>query len=356
MENARFRLAVLAVGTLGVGATLAIALVPGLRFAYHLPALHVASETAGAIVALAAAVLLLARVRYSPRLDDLLIASAFVLLGFSKLLFAAIPVSIGIGSGRFSVWAGDSGRLAGAAVLAVAAFTPARRLARPIRATALALAGCAFALLVAAALGEAASRYPVGFTGPFSSVQASHVHFVGDASVVAMPLAGAVLFLVAAAGFARRRLASEDDLAGWIAVGAVLATLSRVNYVLYPALDASWVYVAELYRLLFYCLVVVGAGLDIIRKWQKAATAAILEERRRLARDLHDGLTQELLLLTSRTSQLTWLRDAPRELVLPVASASQRALEQSRRAVEALTKPPDEPFELALIASADGEQ
>jgi signal transduction histidine kinase len=352
----RFRLAVVAVGALATGATLAVALVPGLRFAYHLPALHVASETAGAIIALAAAALLVARARSSYRLDDLLLAAAFVLLSCSKFFFAALPVSFGSGSDRFSLWAPDAGRLVGAAVLAWAAFAPRHRLVRPRRAAALAVAGCGGALLVAAGVGIAANRFPLGFSGPVSGAATAHVHFVGNPSVVALPLAGALLFLIAAIGFARRCGSGRaGGLAGWIAVAAVLALYSRVNYVLYPALDAGWIYVAEAYRLLFYGLVAGAAARDLVERWQAAAAAAVLEERRRLARDLHDGLTQELLLLTSRTSQLAWLRDAPRELIVPVASASQRALEESRRAVEELTRPPDEPLELALSRTADGE-
>jgi signal transduction histidine kinase len=70
----------------------------------------------------------------------------------------------------------------------------------------------------------------------------------------------------------------------------------------------------------------------------------VLEERRRIARDLHDGLAQELAFIGRNLLRL----DAREEPVARVAASAERALSESRRAIAALTKPLDEPLEVVL--------
>jgi signal transduction histidine kinase len=70
------------------------------------------------------------------------------------------------------------------------------------------------------------------------------------------------------------------------------------------------------------------------------ADAAVLEDRRRIARDLHDGLAQELAFIVAETSG-------------PAAKAAERALDESRRAIAALTRRVDEPLDVALLQAAE---
>lgn len=64
-----------------------------------------------------------------------------------------------------------------------------------------------------------------------------------------------------------------------------------------------------------------------------------LKERRRLARDLHDGLTQELSFVRSHLASLAEGKGRP-EMLPHIAQAAERALEESRRAAEALSDRP----------------
>jgi signal transduction histidine kinase len=71
--------------------------------------------------------------------------------------------------------------------------------------------------------------------------------------------------------------------------------------------------------------------------------AAVLRERRRLARELHDGVAQELAFIRRRAGRLGDLPEG-REIL----SAADRALADSRRAIEALVPPAEEPLGVAL--------
>ena len=71
----------------------------------------------------------------------------------------------------------------------------------------------------------------------------------------------------------------------------------------------------------------------------------MLEERRRLARDIHDSIAQELAYIHRRTAHVAAAGDL---VAAQIAAAAQRGLTESRRAIAALTRPADEPFELAL--------
>ena len=70
-------------------ATAAVVFVPALRFAYRLPQLHVALETAAALIGLLAAYLVFGRFRRSGQLDDFMLCYSLGLLAFSNLFFAA---------------------------------------------------------------------------------------------------------------------------------------------------------------------------------------------------------------------------------------------------------------------------
>jgi signal transduction histidine kinase len=73
------------------------------------------------------------------------------------------------------------------------------------------------------------------------------------------------------------------------------------------------------------------------------AEAAIASERRRLARELHDGVAQELAFIRRRAGRLAELPEGR-----DILSAADRALADSRRAIEALVPPAHEPLGVAL--------
>jgi len=75
--------------------------------------------------------------------------------------------------------------------------------------------------------------------------------------------------------------------------------------------------------------------------------AAIAQERRRLARELHGGLAQDLWYLVTQTRLLA-LRHGELDGLAALEQTSQRALEESRLAIGALARPGSEPVDAAL--------
>jgi signal transduction histidine kinase len=79
--------------------------------------------------------------------------------------------------------------------------------------------------------------------------------------------------------------------------------------------------------------------------------AAQLEERRRLARDLHDGLAQEIAFIARNAGLLRQTGGDP-ELTSRIIAAAERAFLESRRVIVALTSPVDEPLDRAVKEAA----
>jgi signal transduction histidine kinase len=169
--------------------------------------------------------------------------------------------------------------------------------------------------------------------------------------VLAVQIVSASLLLVATVRLARRADREDDEFLRWFAAGTAVGVLARVNYFLFPSRYSQWVYTGDLLRLVFHGLVLVGAVREIGRSQRAAARVAALDERRRLARDLHDGVAQELAFISSQSRVLA--ERAPDDpAVMRLAEASRRALEESRRAITALAREDDRPLAVAIAREA----
>jgi signal transduction histidine kinase len=76
----------------------------------------------------------------------------------------------------------------------------------------------------------------------------------------------------------------------------------------------------------------------------------VFEERRRLARELHDGLAQELAFIRSEGARLSGTTDRG---VMRMATAAERALGEARMAISSLTTPVGEPLDVTLRRAAE---
>ena len=338
-------------------ATLLISVLPSVDFAYSSRQLHVAIETAASIIGLLAAYLLLGRFRRSGSLSDLLLVGAFVLLAGTNLCFSTLPALSGGPPGRFETWSPVAGRLLGAVAITAAAVAPTRRVRAPNRDLLITLGGCGAALaLIAGGVALLGERLPVGIDPQISPEGSERPRIVGNTALLTVQVIGMLLFAAAAVGFAARAARTADELLGWIAVGSVLAAFARLNYFLFPSLYSDWVYTGDFLRLGFYLALLVGALREIHAYQEQLAAAATLEERHRLARDLHDGLAQELAFMTGEARRLAATPGDPEtragDLERLSASAT-RALDESRDAIAALITPADEPLSVALARAAE---
>ena len=324
-------------------ATLVVVAVPTIDFAYRRPSLHVALETAAMLIALLAAYLVYGRFHRSRAVSDLLLLCALAAMAAAN--FIAALSTVADTSLRFATWAPVGCRVVGSVLFAAAAFSPATLVRRARTRSLWALATLGAVLTgIAVIVALAGTRLPVGVETELAG-DPGRPDLHGHAVVLAVQLVSMALFAAAAVGFSIRSSRTGDDFMRWMAVGAVFAVFARLNYFLYPSLYSDWVYTGDVFRLLFYASLVVGAAREIRGYWEGVVHSAVLEERRRIARDLHDGAAQELAFVLRR---LRGLRGVNEAMLAPVVAAAERGLDDSRRAIAALSRPLDEPLDKAL--------
>ena len=322
----------------GVAATVVVSSSSAVRFTYDALSLHVFLETVAGLIALLAAYLVFGRFRENSRIDDLVLSCGLGVLSASNLLFSSLPAASGVDTGHLPTLAPLVGRLLGALFLAYGALCPARKLRHPRR-SALAVFGAA-SLLVAAIgifVGLVAEHLPANAVPTLNPPEAlGRPHLYGHPVVLALQLLLAGLYATAAVGFTRRAERTGDELRGWFAVGSVLASFAAF-------------YTGDVIRLLSSLVLLAGAAREIGRYWRSLAAVAVLEERRRIARNLHNGLTQELAFILRRAKP-AGDGDA---IAAQVAAAAERALADAGRAIAALTQPLDVTLDLALAQAVE---
>ena len=324
----------LATLAVGLAATeIAVAGVDGPAGSFR-PSVYLTIEVTAALAGLLASYLAYFRFRRSGKLDDALLSYALAILAFSNFVFGVLPGAVVHQyPNRYAAWATIGGRLLGSAMLAAAAFAPGTRFERPRRAAWFLLGASVVAL---AGLGGAVGQIPLRLD-PAD----------GHSAALTLQLMLVAVLAIAAFGFVRRAEQRDDELMTWLAVSATLGALAGLNFALHPSLQAGWVYTGDGFSLLFYCGLVAGAAREISKYWRDSVEAALLQERRRIARDLHDGLTQELAYIVRRAGRT--LQEEPHSpLASQVVNAAERALDESRRVIAALTRPLDEPLEVVL--------
>lgn len=334
------------------GAAVALALVTQLGFAYRQPSLHVALEMTVSLTALLASLAVFGRLRRATYLDGLALACALGVLvlvnAFLTLLSLAqlLPHDL-------AVWAALIGRSLGASLFAFAAFAPRYRL-RWSGLTAVAWAvGATFVLLLgAAAVGMFARHLLRVFAAAAALGSWPRTSLPPHSALLAAQLIVAVIYAAAAVGFASRAQRFADPFDGWLATAAVLAAAAHVNYSLYPPLYFEWIKVGDALYLSCYAAILAGSMREIWSYWRAQSEAAVLEERRRIARDLHDGLAQELAYLARNLDSLGG--DIDQDTLGRLRWATERAQREARRAVNALATPDRQAVDVA-VAEAAGE-
>jgi signal transduction histidine kinase len=139
--------------------------------------------------------------------------------------------------------------------------------------------------------------------------------------------AGALLFAAGIAHLSRAVRGNRE--AGLLATAMFVFSLVRLRYLAIPVAAPSWVTPAEGMRLLGIGLILAIALRGYARMRGEATREAARVERERIARDLHDGLAQDLAFIAAHAQRLQ--SDLGPEH--PLAIAARRALAASRGAI-----------------------
>jgi signal transduction histidine kinase len=333
-------------------ATVAFALVPQLHLDYRWPSVRLALETSGSLIALVAAFLVFGRLLRRTYLNELLLACALAVLALSNLFFVTVPTVARWAPDDLTVWAAPIARSLGAVLFAMAAFVPHRRLRRSGSLLGLAAASVITALALSAFFVHAfAARWPAKYAATVTPAAVAQPSLRAHPALFAIQLLVGALYGLAAVGLLNRSRRFNDEFFGWLAVAAVLAVVSHVNYSLFPSsYSQSVLYTGDVFRFAFYVAILVGCLREISSYWKALSEAAVLEDRRRIARDLHDGLAQELAYISRNLDSLTGGADG--KAVERLRLAVERAQLESRRAINALAPAWNRAVEIALAEAA----
>jgi signal transduction histidine kinase len=344
------RISVCVGAAVSAAVTIAVALFPAVDPATSAPSLRVAAGATPSLFALLAGVLVLGRFRRCGRLNDLVLACSLGSLALSGLALVTVPLVLQRFWVDLSVWATLAASVLGAVLFALAAFVPRRRLRRPGLALAAGTAAVTAALLLIAVLAEAsAARLPVAMTAHGPPIRPDlDIPAILSVTEVAV----AAIYGLAAAGFLRRSGRFHDEYFGWLAVSAVLAVAAHVDYFLFAPLYLRFFSLGDVFLLCFYVVLLAGSVRDNWSYWRAAPEAAVLSERRRIARDLHDGPVQELAYLMRNIDSLNGTVD--KETKAHLRRAAERAELDIRLAIDAIATPRSQSVNTA-IAQATGE-
>jgi signal transduction histidine kinase len=173
-----------------------------------------------------------------------------------------------------------------------------------------------------------------------------------SAGLLAVQLLIGAMFLGAAWLAYRSRSDAHRPSDAYFAVGFVLAAFSQVHYAANPGSYAALVTTGDLLRVAFYATLLAGvivqsrsdvreieaanAQLRLLRDAE--VDRALLEERGRLAREMHDGLAQDLWYARLKQGRLAQLVEGEEERALAqdVMDAIDSGISDARQAVMAL--------------------
>jgi signal transduction histidine kinase len=366
--------AVQTVTRLALGAAVLTAIVVGLELLGPVHAVNPggrgAIEATTTLAAIISAGLFAVSFQRSRRLPDLLLLYALIAVLVADFAYGAAPVFTGAAGLESDGAARSACELVAALAFASAAIAPGNLISRLRRGAGALLAGNrrgAAALLAVNRRGAAALLAVAGgvtvivaeLVGQVagSPGDAGAVTVTGRAAAAAHPivlvlqLAAAAALIAAALGFLRRTRRGELTC-GPLAAAAFLLAGTRLQYVAMPAVATTWVTPREGLQLGGYALLLATGCWQYASARRAAAHAAIRSERERIARDLHDGLAQDLACIVAQGQRLGSGLDAEH----PMMVAARRALAASRGAIVELAASTAPTTEEALrLVAADLE-
>jgi signal transduction histidine kinase len=352
--------------------TLAFLSDPSLSFGLLDRSTEVAINSLTLLAAASLAALALARYRESGRLAGLFQSSAFLLLGWLALINVAIIVSkvelrFGLSLGgepeQLPIYVTTIARLMAGTILVIggaAALNVVRRAPR-VRRTLLMPAVAltvvtAVLYLVRSQLPNFDSLLPA-FVGPEGiKAMIDEPSFSGPLPdvtglAVLIQAISVGIYLVGALFYRRSYLRDGPVADGYLALAMLIGAFAEIHFLFYPGVYAGLVTTSDALRLAFFVVLLLGinaesrsdlralrvayAALDRLRLSE--AERATLEERTRVARELHDGLAQDLWFAKLKHERLVpFVPDEQLGLASEVTEALDSAIAEAKQAVQTM--------------------
>ena len=315
---------------------------------------HVALETADAMVLIFLAAVLLGRFRSDGSRRNLLLVAGVVVLAVKNGLFAVLAMfAEDIPGDDPLVWGTAQSGVIGAALLAAAGLLPDRRIDNSIGRT-MSVLGLGVATVVAMTLVATLVQGILPFAFPPVPADADSVTdlevFSGHPVKIGIDLVTAACYAIAAVAFARLADRTGDAFIAWLGIGSTIAAGAFINYALIPSRFTELIYGGEILWIFAVMAFWYGAISEISNLEAALVRSAVRSERKRVARDLHDGVVQELAYIST---QAGWLLDRAdgesyEQPIRRIRDAVDRALDESRGAIAALNREMDEPLHQAV--------
>jgi len=352
-----------------LGATAAFLVDKSLSFALLDRSADVAINALTVLAAGSLAALALARYREAGRLAGLYQASAFLLIAWVSLLNVGVVVlkvegAFGLSLGglpeQLPLYISSISRLVAGALLVVGGAAAVGMVrGQPVtRRTLLVPTGVFTVVLVVLYLIR--EQVPTfdsllpAFVGPLGiKAMITEPRFAGampDVTSIALVIQAisAALFLVGVILYRRSYLRDGPVADGYLAVAMLIGAFAEIHFYFYPGVYGGLVTTSEALRLAFFVVLLAGINAESrsdIRALRSAYAAldrmriseaerATLEERTRLARELHDGLAQDLWFAKLKHERLVaYVPDDQKELAREVTQAIDSAIAEAKQAV-----------------------
>jgi signal transduction histidine kinase len=346
--GAPWRASRIATALAAAAAIVVIAALSHHRWAVHdLPA-RVSIDTATGIAALVAAWRVCSRYEHERSVTSWLLVTGLYCYAFTALFASVLPAALTLDEVH-ATGAPLAGWLVASILLVAAVFVRPGPMRRPPSIAA--SIGLAVAVSVAcAAVGAVlADRFPhltVGdFKGPSVAIERAAPVFIG------VTAATAALFALCGFTMWVRARAANDTTLGWLGIAAGFLACARLDAVLLASVGPSLVSVGDLATLAATAALIAASAAEFHGMEQRLTEAVCARERRRLARDLHDGLAQDLAFVSTQASSMA-RRGGDPQVLREIADAADRAMADSRRAIHLLNRPRSRTVSTALAERA----
>lgn len=319
---------------------------------------HVALETADALVLIFLAAVLLGRFRSDGSLRNLALAAGVVVIAVKNGFFAANAMFIDdtLAGNHPIVWGTAVSGVLGASLLAAAGLLTDRRIDNSARVAGVVLVVGSIAVVGLALTTNAMHDWlPTAFPVVPDDDEFTDLDVLsGHPLKIGIDLGTSAAYAVAAVAFARLADRYRDDFVGWMAIGAAIASCAFIYYAMIPSRFTELLYGGEILWLCAILAFLYGAISEISNLESALVRSAVRAERKRVARDLHDGVVQELAYISTQGEWLLHqVRGTPYEAsVRRIGDAASRALDESRGAIAALNRELDEPLHQAVGLAA----